>query len=110
MAKMNKVRSRKPSRLRRPTSIPAWNRIPSWLYVAAAVVLVGIVVAVTLSLGQRASSPPSSSASVSKGPVGVAEIGKPAPSFTLRDAYGQTYALNPGDGKNHVLVFFMGNF
>jgi cytochrome oxidase Cu insertion factor (SCO1/SenC/PrrC family) len=80
------------------------------LYVASAVVVVGIVVAVALSLGQGTSSPGGSSSSVATGPAGVAEIGKPAPGFSLKDAYGTSYTLNPGDGKNHLLVFYMGNF
>jgi hypothetical protein len=33
-----------------------------------------------------------------------------APGFSLLDQQGQTYTLTPGDGKNHLLVFYMGYF
>jgi hypothetical protein len=33
-----------------------------------------------------------------------------APGFSLPDQNGQTYTLTPGDGKNHLLVFYMGYF
>jgi cytochrome oxidase Cu insertion factor (SCO1/SenC/PrrC family) len=52
-----------------------------------------------------AAGPPSSGASLN-----AAAIGQPAPGFSLPNQYGQTYTLTPGDGKNHLLVFYMGNF
>ena len=36
--------------------------------------------------------------------------GDEAPAFTLSDQNGQTYTFTPGDGKDHVLVFYMGYF
>ena len=36
--------------------------------------------------------------------------GAQAPAFTLSDQSGQTYNFTPGDGKDHVLVFYMGYF
>ena len=59
--------------------------------------------------GNRVSSPAASSPGVS-GPLSIATVGRPAPGFALTDPYGRTYTLTPGDGRNHVLVFFMGNF
>lgn len=40
----------------------------------------------------------------------AAVVGKPAPGFSLQNQDGQTYTLTPGDGENHVLVFYMGYF
>ena len=64
---------------------------------------------VACSGGSRESSPAASSPGVS-GPLSIATVGGPAPGFALTDPYGRTYTLSPGDGQNHVLVFFMGNF
>lgn len=36
--------------------------------------------------------------------------GDQAPAFTLPDQSGETYTFTPGDGKDHVLVFYMGYF
>lgn len=35
-------------------------------------------------------------------------IGQPAPSFSLTDAHGKSYAFKPGDGQKYVLAFNMG--
>ena len=43
-------------------------------------------------------------------PSGIASVGNSAPTFSLQNQYGQTYTLIPGDGKNHVLIFYMGYF
>jgi cytochrome oxidase Cu insertion factor (SCO1/SenC/PrrC family) len=44
------------------------------------------------------------------GPLRIAVVGQPAPGFSLRDQEGLPYTLDPGDGKNHLLVFYMGYF
>jgi cytochrome oxidase Cu insertion factor (SCO1/SenC/PrrC family) len=47
------------------------------------------------------------------GPTNAAISGEPlgrAPGFSLPDQRGQMYTLTPGDGKNHLLVFYMGYF
>ena len=36
--------------------------------------------------------------------------GDQATAFSLPDQYGNTYTFTPGDGKKHVLVFYMGYF
>lgn len=33
-----------------------------------------------------------------------------AQGFELPDQFGATYSFEPGDGKNHVFVFYMGYF
>jgi hypothetical protein len=53
---------------------------------------------------------PAASSPSSGAPLQAAAIDKPAPGFSLPNQYKQTYTLTPGDGKNHVLVFYMGNF
>ena len=39
-----------------------------------------------------------------------AMAGDQAPAFTLSDQFGETYNFTPGDGRDHVLVFYMGYF
>ncbi len=36
-------------------------------------------------------------------------VGNKAPAFSLNDSEGRTYAIAPGDGRNHVLIFHMGS-
>ena len=55
------------------------------------------------------SSPVASSPSFGA-PLNAAAIDKPAPGFSLPNQYKQPYTLTPGDGKNHLLVFYMGYF
>lgn len=43
-------------------------------------------------------------------PSQSAGVGDQAPAFTLSDQRGETYDFTPGDGKDHVLVFYMGYF
>ncbi len=71
-----------------------------------------LVVAVGLSvyLSQSRQSSPSAGLPASGESLSMAAVGRPASEFSLPDQYGQTYRLSPGDGKNHVLVFYMGNF
>ena len=39
----------------------------------------------------------------------VTLVGSKAPPFSLSDADGKTYQIDPGDGRNHVLIFHMGS-
>ena len=50
------------------------------------------------------------SACGSDDPSQSAGAGDQAPAFTLPDQSGETYTFTPGDGKDHVLVFYMGYF
>jgi len=68
----------------------------------------GIGLVVYFSQGRQSSLATSSSSAT--GPLRLAVVGQPAPGFSLPDQYGQTHTLAPGDGKNHLLVFYMGNF
>ena len=84
-------------------SIPIWERIPFGVYIAVVgVVIVGLMIGLPTYFSQRhmRSTPPTD----------VAAVGKPAPGFSLQDLQGRTYTLTPGDGKSHLLVFYMGNF
>jgi hypothetical protein len=86
------------------------KRSSLWVYLLAGGLALAVAVglAAYFSLGHQSSQAaglPSSGA-----PLNVAVIGKPAPGFSLPNQHGQTYALTPGDGKNHVLVFYMGYF
>ncbi len=36
-------------------------------------------------------------------------IGNKAPAFSLNDSEGRTFTVDPGDGRNHVLIFHMGS-
>lgn len=66
---------------------------------------------VYLSDSRQSPEPPSSSSNgASPSVASVAIVGKSAPGFALPNQYGRAYTFTPGDGKNHVLVFFMGNF
>jgi cytochrome oxidase Cu insertion factor (SCO1/SenC/PrrC family) len=71
-----------------------------------------LAVAVGLSVyfSRSGESLPAAGLPSSGAALNVAAIGQPAPRFSLPNQYGQTYTLTPGDGKNHVLVFYMGNF
>ena len=77
----------------------------------------GIVAAAYLvSLALRPSGETASSLSGLPGPLGGPEVaqdvntlvGKRAPTFTLSDSEGKSYAVTPGQGKPVVLVFHMG--
>jgi cytochrome oxidase Cu insertion factor (SCO1/SenC/PrrC family) len=77
-----------------------------WFYLRiglAAVAVIGLVLYSILGV----LLPPTSN------PTNVAIAGEPlgrAPGFSLPDQHGQIYTLTPGDGKNHLLVFYMGYF
>lgn len=87
---------------------------------AVVVLLIGLAVGLVVYLANRSASPGQSAApspSASTSPFGVATpppkavlIGGQAPPFSLNDASGKAYSLTPGDGKNHLLVFYMGYF
>lgn len=91
------------------------------LLIPAFVILVlGLAVGLVVYLANRSASPgqttaPSPSATVpppsaTAPPPKAVLIGDQAPSFTLQDPAGKAYSINPGDGKNHLLVFYMGYF
>ena len=72
--------------------------------------LLGLGISLAACSGGSRESSPADSSPADSGPLSIATVGVPAPGFALADPYGRTYTLTPGDGKNHVLVFFMGNF
>lgn len=80
----------------------------------AAVALVALGIAVWLVIGRplftvdapNALPEPIGGPSVAQD-VGTL-VGQPAPSFTLADAEGQSYAVTPGQGRPLVLVSHMG--
>lgn len=98
-------------RLQRPSPISIWERIPLWAYVlviSLAFVIGGI--SLMTYLGQlhhpaQSFAPPARAALPN-----ATDVGKPAVGFTLQNANGQAYTFDPGDGKNHLLVFYMGYF
>ena len=87
------------------------HRIRFRVYIAAfSLLLLGLGIGLTACSGESPASSPAASSPGVSGPLGIATVGRPAPGFSLTDQYGRSYTLTPGDGKNHVLVFFMGNF
>lgn len=111
MANSAKGSTRRISRhVQRRKSGFAWTLTPLRLavLVLALVVLGGAGLFGYSGLRKQATSSPN--ASDLAAPAHRAEVGKPAPAFALNDPYGQTYTLQPGDGKAHVLVFYMGYF
>lgn len=84
---------------------PAWKRVPFAAYfLVFAVVVLGLAVGLPRYLSSRGDDVPGS------GALAKADIGQKAPAFSLKDQSGQTYTFTPGDGKPHVLVFYMGYF
>jgi cytochrome oxidase Cu insertion factor (SCO1/SenC/PrrC family) len=87
---------------------------------AFVILLIGLAVGLVVYLANRSASPgqstaPSPSATVPAPSAGAPSpkavlIGAQAPPFSLNDTSGKAYSLNPGDGKNHLLVFYMGYF
>jgi len=79
---------------------------PRWVYIGAGIAAVAVnVVALYVIMGASLFS--------SNGPTNGANLDEMtlhAPGFSLPDQHGQTYTLTPGDGKNHLLVFYMGYF
>lgn len=99
-------------RRQRHGSKSLWRRIPYPVYIVA-FALLGSAIAIPIFLSQRGGdAPPAQNAQTQTQSVslGVAKVGQTAPGFSLKDQNGQTYTLNPGDGRPHVLAFYMGNF
>lgn len=84
--------------------------MPFWGYVALSLVVLGVGIGLAVYFSQGRESSAATSSPGQAGPLRLAVVGQPAPGFSLRDQYGQPYTLAPGDGKNHLLVFYMGNF
>jgi len=77
-----------------------------WLYLGiglAAVAVIGLVLYSILGASLLPTSSPTNAA-ISGEPLGQ------APGFSLPDQHGEMYMLTPEDGKNHLLVFYMGYF
>ena len=77
-----------------------------WIYIGAgiaAVAVMGVALYAILGASLFPNDGPSSGANLE-------ETSGRAAGFSLPDQYGQTYTLTPGDGKNHLLVFYMGYF
>ncbi len=84
-----------------------WARIPAGVYfLVGGLAILGLGIGLPVYFGSRMSMRDSSASQ----PASAGQVGQPASAFTLRDAYGQPYTLAPGDGKNHLLVFYMGYF
>ena len=93
--------------------ISIWERIPFGAYLAIGVVVVlalGIGLPVYFGNRHMSSMDMSSSADSKSSNAAAATLGGPAPAFTLKDPSGQSFSVSPGDGKAHVLVFYMGYF
>jgi cytochrome oxidase Cu insertion factor (SCO1/SenC/PrrC family) len=72
--------------------------------------VVGLAIGLGVYFSQSRQPSPTSSSPAPAGSNSISSVGQPAPAFSLMDQYGQPYTLNPGDGKNHLLVFYMGYF
>ena len=86
------------------------KRMPFWGYLVLSLVAVGLGMGLAVYFVQARQSSQAGSAPITGGPLGIATIGRPAPGFSLMDRNGLPYTLTPGDGKNHLLVFYMGYF
>lgn len=107
---MNKARRAAPSRAKLGGGR---RRQQYWLPLGLVLLLIfGVVIGLIVYLTGRSAAP--AERSVSQAPRSAPAailIGQNAPAFTLPDAVsGKTYSFAPGDGKNHLLVFYMGNF
>jgi cytochrome oxidase Cu insertion factor (SCO1/SenC/PrrC family) len=86
------------------------KRSPLWIYTLVGGLALAIAVGLLVGCSQSRPSSPTAGSPASGAPLSMAAVGKPAPGFYLPNQYGGTYTLTPGDGKNHLLVFYMGNF
>ena len=77
---------------------------------ALSLLVVGAGVGLAVYFSQGRGSSQAASTPSQAGPLRLAVVGQPAPGFSLMDQTGQPYTLSPGDGKNHLLVFYMGYF
>ena len=84
--------------------------MPFWVYIAFGLVALGLGIGLAVYFSRSGESSQAASSPGSAGPLRLAVVGQPAPGFSLKDYKGQPYTLNPGDGKNHLLVFYMGYF
>jgi len=88
-----------------------WLRQSSlWVYMVAGGIALAVAVGLAVYFSQSGESSQAASSPGSAGPLRLAVVGQPAPGFSLPDQFGRPYTLAPGDGKNHLLVFYMGNF
>ena len=88
-----------------------WLRRSSlWVYLVAGGFVLAVAVGLAAYFSQSRGASQAADLPVSSAPLSVAVIGKSAPGFSLLNQDGRTYTFTPGDGKNHVLVFYMGNF
>ncbi len=86
------------------------KRSSIWVYMLGGGLALAVTIGLSVYFSQSRESLPATGSPSSGAPLSVATIGKPAPAFSLRNQYGQIYTLTPGDGTNHVLVFYMGYF
>ena len=120
---MGAARDRTGGGARRALRKPAKRSFPV-LPLAVLVVVLGLAIALVVYLGNRSAGPdrgvaPAAPAAPDRRvaptapaapPPAAVLVGQSAPPFTLTDAAGKAYSLNPGDGKDHLLVFYMGYF
>lgn len=98
-----------------PAPTASWRRLRRSWWILGLPVVVALAALVAWSrFGPRGEAP--GALGGLPGPLGgpsVAQdvntlVGQPAPSFTLADSEGQSYAVTPGRGRPIVLVFHMG--
>lgn len=94
----------------RPRSGKRSKRSSLWVNTLVGGLALAVAVGLLVYFSQSRDSSPATGLTSSGAPLNVAVVGKPAPGFSLRNQYGQTYTFTPGDGINHVLVFYMGYF
>lgn len=77
-----------------------------WLYIGISLAAFAVIGLVLYSIWGAALLPTGgpANAAISREPIGR------APGFSLPDQHGQMYTLTPGDGKSHLLIFYMGYF
>ena len=84
-------------------SEPLLSRIPvGWYFALGAVLVFGLALGLPAWHGAR----------MSKMDMNTPQPlqNKAAQGFSLKDVNGQTYTLTPGDGKTHLVLFYMGYF
>lgn len=86
------------------------KRSSLWAYMLVGGLALAVAVGLSVYFSQSRQSSQVASSPSQAGPLRIAVVGQPAPGFSLPDQFGQPYTLAPGDGKNHLLVFYMGNF